>query len=170
MGKHGSRLALISSMHYYRSHYLLYCSKSTLHVPSMSSPTRTLARFARFSPRSQSILSSSRFPITRFNSSSAQTRASRSSHHTNFYRTHGRALFKSLTMAFLSYQIFYWIWTTLETETLKDEKNRTIKGLEEEVKLLSSGVGSHSGGKRLLDEQRAEDWWVSVWWGQQVFY
>lgn len=69
--------------------------------------------------------------------------------HTNFYRTHGRALFKSLTMAFLSYQIFYWAWITLEAETGRDEKRATIKSLEEEARLLGNGVGSH----RLLEEK-----------------
>ena len=77
---------------------------------------------------------------------------------TNFYRSHGRALFKSLTLAFLSYQIFYWAWITLETETMKDEKTRSIKGLEGEVRLLSEGRGSHvlgGGEKRLLDEEES---------------
>lgn len=46
-------------------------------------------------------------------------------------------------MAFLSYQVFYWSWTTLETETMKDEKTREIKSLREEVKLLTNGVNSH---------------------------
>lgn len=85
----------------------------------------------------------------------AQTGATRPSVHGTYYKTHGRALFKSLTLAFLSYQIFYWIWLTLEAEAYKDEKTRTIHGLEEEVRLLSSGQGSHvlEGKKRLLDEE-----------------
>lgn len=78
--------------------------------------------------------------------------------HPNFYRTHGRALFKCLTLAFLSYQVFYWSWVTLESETMKDQKRLEIKRLEEEVKLLGSGKGSHvlradkGDGKRLLEE------------------
>lgn len=37
----------------------------------------------------------------------------------------------------------------------KDEKNRTIHELEGEVRLLSSGQGTHvlEGKKRLLDEE-----------------
>jgi len=54
----------------------------------------------------------------------------------NFYRTHGRALFKALTLAFFSYQVVYWAWLTLETEELRDQKNREIKALEAEVRLL----------------------------------
>ncbi|EXJ96370.1 hypothetical protein A1O1_01496 [Capronia coronata CBS 617.96] len=54
----------------------------------------------------------------------------------NFYRTHGRALLKALTLAFLTYQIAYWAWLTLETEEIKDQKNREIKSLENEVRLL----------------------------------
>lgn len=72
--------------------------------------------------------------------------------HTNFYRSHGRALFKSLTLAFFSYQVFYWSWITLETETMKDEKNREIAGLESEVKLLGSGVGTH----RVINKEAEE--------------
>lgn len=84
----------------------------------------------------------------------AETRAAKPSVHGAYYKTHGRALAKSLTLAFLSYQIFYWIWLTLEAEAYKDEKTRTIHGLEEEVRLLSSGQGTHvlEGKKRLLDE------------------
>lgn len=55
---------------------------------------------------------------------------------TNFYRTHGRALFKALTLAFFSYQIIYWAWLTLETEEIKDQKNREIAALEDQVRLL----------------------------------
>ena len=55
---------------------------------------------------------------------------------TNFYRTHGRALFKALTLAFFSYQIIYWAWLTLETEEIKDQKTREIEGLEAQVRRL----------------------------------
>lgn len=54
----------------------------------------------------------------------------------NFYRSHGRALFKALTLAFFSYQIVYWGWLTLETEELKAHKDQEIKSLESEVRLL----------------------------------
>jgi len=72
---------------------------------------------------------------------------------TNFYKSHSRALFKSLTMAFLSYQIFYWAWLTFETEAMKDEKGAEIKALEGEVRLLGSGRGTHVlEQKRVLDD------------------
>lgn len=54
----------------------------------------------------------------------------------NVYRSHGRALFKALTLAFFSYQVVYWGWLILETEELKDHKDREIKALENEVRLL----------------------------------
>lgn len=54
----------------------------------------------------------------------------------NFYRSHGRALFKALTLAFLSYQIVYYVWLTLETEELKEHKDREIQTLETQVRLL----------------------------------
>jgi hypothetical protein len=81
---------------------------------------------------------------TRFHRTARPLTTSRSlqqSHHApeqpvNFYRSHGRALFKALTLAFLSYQIVYWAWLTLETEELKDHKDREIKALENEVRLL----------------------------------
>lgn len=56
--------------------------------------------------------------------------------HTSFYRTHGRALFKALTLAFFTYQVVYWAWLVLETEELKEHKSREIRGLEGEVRLL----------------------------------
>ena len=56
--------------------------------------------------------------------------------HTNFYRTHGRALFKALTLAFLSFQVFYWCWLTVEAEYEKNGKEKEINGLEGEVRLL----------------------------------
>ncbi|OAP62122.1 hypothetical protein AYL99_04325 [Fonsecaea erecta] len=61
----------------------------------------------------------------------------------NFYTTHGRAFFKAITLAFLTYQIAYWGWLTLETEYLKDQKNREIKSLEQEVRLLDEGRKAH---------------------------
>jgi hypothetical protein len=54
----------------------------------------------------------------------------------NFYRSHGRALFKALTLAFFSYQIVYWSWLTLETEELKAHRDQEIKSLETQVRLL----------------------------------
>jgi hypothetical protein len=63
--------------------------------------------------------------------------------HTDFYRTHGRALFKALTLAFFTYQVCYWAWLVLETEEIKDQKSREIKSLEGEVRLLDEGRNSH---------------------------
>lgn len=83
--------------------------------------------------------------------------------HRNFYKSHGRALFKVLTLSFFSYQCFYWLWILFETETEKDLKNREIKSLEGEVRLLEEGRNSHRvgssgtqvvGQKRLLEEDK----------------
>lgn len=43
----------------------------------------------------------------------------------------------------------------MEAEAYKDEKTRTIHGLEEEVRLLSNGQGTHvlEGKKRMLEEE-----------------
>jgi hypothetical protein len=86
----------------------------------------------------------------------------------NFYRTHGRAFFKTFTLAFLTYQILYWGWLTLEAEEEKDAKNAQIKSLEGEIRLLREGRGSHTApgsvteGRRILDEggdaDRDGDW------------
>lgn len=48
----------------------------------------------------------------------------------------------------------YWTWLTLETEEIRDRKNREIKGLEGEVRLLDEGRRSHlvegrKGGKEM---------------------
>ncbi|KAL6242343.1 hypothetical protein RBB50_010891 [Rhinocladiella similis] len=64
----------------------------------------------------------------------------------NFYSTHGRAFFKAMTLAFLTYQIAYWAWLTLETEEIKDQKNREIKTLEQEVRLLDESRKSQKSG------------------------
>lgn len=83
----------------------------------------------------------------------------------NFYRTHGRALFKALTLAFFTYQVLYWAWLSLETEEIRDAKKREIKGLEAEVRLLDEGRKSHGeamkkvvkgseSGERILEEGR----------------
>ncbi|KIW30187.1 uncharacterized protein PV07_05948 [Cladophialophora immunda] len=64
----------------------------------------------------------------------------------NFYSTHGRAFFKAITLAFLTYQIAYWAWLTVETEYLKDQKNREVKSLEQEVRLLDEGRKAHRPG------------------------
>ncbi|KAI1614344.1 hypothetical protein EDD37DRAFT_652918 [Exophiala viscosa] len=61
----------------------------------------------------------------------------------NFYKTHGRAFFKAITLAFLTYQIAYWAWLTLETEDIMDQKKREIKSLESEVRLLDDSRKSH---------------------------
>jgi hypothetical protein len=82
--------------------------------------------------------------------------------HRGFYQTHGRALFKALTLAFFTYQVVYWAWLTLETEDIKDKKNREIKSLEGELRLLDEGRKAHRpdaatkqapGGKVLLEEK-----------------
>lgn len=64
----------------------------------------------------------------------------------NFYKTHGRAFFKAITLSFLTYQIAYWAWLTLETEEIKDQKNREIKSLEREVRLLDDSRKGHRPG------------------------
>jgi len=66
----------------------------------------------------------------------------------SIYRTHGRALLKALTLAFLTYQVVYWTWLTLETEEIKDSKNREIRSLENEVRLLDEGRKSHRPSER----------------------
>ena len=72
--------------------------------------------------------------------------------HRNFYKTHGRALFKALTLAFLTYQVVYWAWLTLETEEIKDQTNREIKGLESEAKMLDEGRKSHLPGNPIREK------------------
>ncbi|KAF7514155.1 hypothetical protein GJ744_004480 [Endocarpon pusillum] len=85
--------------------------------------------------------------------------SSRSNPHRAYYQTHGRALFKCLTLAFLTYQVVYWTWLTLETEEIKDQKNREIKALEAEFRLLDEGRRSHlaegRGGKG-MEEGKAK--------------
>ena len=60
----------------------------------------------------------------------------------NFYRTHGRAFFKSFTLAFLTMQLVQWAWLVAETEEEKDARNAEIRKLEGEVRLLGEGRGS----------------------------
>jgi hypothetical protein len=64
----------------------------------------------------------------------------------NFYQVHGRAFAKVITLSFLTYQITYWTWLLLETEGIKDQKNREIKSLEQEVRLLEEGKKGHKPG------------------------
>ena len=64
----------------------------------------------------------------------------------SIYQTHGRAIFKAITLAFFSYQVVYWAWLILETEEIKDQKNREIKSLEQEVRLLDEGRKAHRPG------------------------
>lgn len=71
----------------------------------------------------------------------------------NFYRTHGRAFFKSFTLAFLTYQIIYWSWLTIEAEEIRDTKDAEIKSLENEVRLLDEGRRNHN---LLLEKRRRE--------------
>lgn len=66
----------------------------------------------------------------------------------NFYRTHGRALFKALTLAFLAYQVCYWGWLTLETEEIKRGVESEMANLEGEVRRLQEG----REGRRILEE------------------
>lgn len=61
--------------------------------------------------------------------------------HRAYYQTHGRALFKTLTLAFLTYQIVYWAWLTLETGEIRHQKEREIRGLEGEVRGLEGKRG-----------------------------
>ena len=68
----------------------------------------------------------------------------------SFYRTHGRAFFKTFTLAFLTYQIVYWFWLTIEAEEIRDAKDAEIKSLESEVRLLDEGRNDH----KLLREKR----------------
>lgn len=99
------------------------------------------------------------FTHTTIRTAAASDPPKRPSPHTSFYKTHGRALFKSLTLAFFSYQTFYWYWLLIESESEKDEKDVRIKALKEEVRLLANGVGSHtltSGGKRVLEEDEKD--------------
>ncbi len=71
----------------------------------------------------------------------------------SFYRTHGRAFFKSFTLAFLTYQILYWSWLTIEAEEIRDTKDAEIKSLENEVRLLDEGRQNHN---LLLEKSRRE--------------
>ncbi|EXJ65004.1 hypothetical protein A1O7_01343 [Cladophialophora yegresii CBS 114405] len=64
----------------------------------------------------------------------------------NFYQVHGRAFAKVVTLSFLTYQITYWTWLLLETEAIRDEKDREIKSLEQEVRLLDEGRKGHKPG------------------------
>jgi hypothetical protein len=64
--------------------------------------------------------------------------------HRAYYQTHGRAFLKCFALAFLTYQLVYWVWLFIESEDTKDRKQREIKGLEMEVKMLQGGRGSHS--------------------------
>lgn len=63
--------------------------------------------------------------------------------HYNFYRTHGRAFFKALTLAFLTMQLAHWSWLVLETEEERDTRNAQIRALEGEVRLLDEGRRTH---------------------------
>lgn len=68
----------------------------------------------------------------------------------SFYRTHGRALFKTLTLAFFTYQVLYWAWLTLETEEIKHGREVEIARLEAEVRGL---VEERKGENRILEEK-----------------
>ena len=68
---------------------------------------------------------------------------SQSNPHRAYYQTHGRALFKCLTLAFLTYQIVYWAWLTLETDEIKANKEEEIKGLEAQARMLQKEQFRH---------------------------
>lgn len=106
-----------------------------LRPPQVLTPLRIPTR--NFSPR----VSLRKSHQTRSSSSSAQPERP-----TNFYQLHGRALFKALTLAFLTYQIVYWAWLTLEADEIKDQKNHEIKSLEQEVRLLDESRRAHRPG------------------------
>ena len=116
--------------------------RSFIHVrPSLIHHKRYLRLPA---PRTNfSLPSSTKLFTTTSPALTSELYSSRSNPHRAYYQTHGRALFKCLTLAFLTYQVMYWTWLTLETEEIKDRKNREIKGLEGEVRLLDEGRRSH---------------------------
>lgn len=64
----------------------------------------------------------------------------------NFYRTHGRAFFKCITLAFLTFQFCHWAWLVVEAEEEKDVQDAQIRSLEGEVRLLDEGRKSHLPG------------------------
>ncbi|KIW72425.1 hypothetical protein PV04_00620 [Phialophora macrospora] len=89
-------------------------------------------------------------PLHRFSSTALRAQTQRSptqaERPVNFYQVHGRAFAKVITLSFLTYQITYWTWLLLETEAIKDQKNREIKSLEQEVRLLEEGRKGHKPG------------------------
>lgn len=100
-------------------------------------PPKNLTQFPKPTPRLRYFHTS---PRPQQSSPSPPTTPTRTpSAHTNFYRTHGRALFKALTLAFFTYQVCYWAWLVLETEDIKDQKSREVTRLEGEVRLLDEG-------------------------------
>ena len=66
-----------------------------------------------------------------------------SSPHYTFYAIYGRAIFKSLTLAFLTYQVLYWLWLTVETVNIMDAQKAEIRSLESEAKMLDEGRKAH---------------------------
>lgn len=108
-------------------------------------PLRPLLNPSRFIPLRPSLL-----PVRSFTTSlhRRQTQPSSSEPetqepHYNFYRTHGRAFFKALTLAFLTMQLAHWSWLVLETEEERDTRNAQIRALEGEVRLLDEGRRTH---------------------------
>ena len=73
--------------------------------------------------------------------------------HRNFYKTHGRAFFKVLTLAFLTYQLVYYVWLVLEAEDVQDQAGREIKGLEGEIRLLAENSDIHTAGRAGRDKE-----------------
>ena len=66
--------------------------------------------------------------------------------HKAYYQTHGRALFKCLTLAFLTYQTVYWSWLKLDAEEKKHFKELEIRSLENEVR---DALGRKGKGEKL---------------------
>ena len=108
---------------------------------------RTLRPLVQFRPSQGRVLSS---PLRSFRTTAPRAQpqfgSTQPERPVNFYRTHGRAFAKVLTLAFLTYQITYWTWLMLKTEEIRDQKNREIKSLEAEVRLLDEGRKSHKPG------------------------
>jgi hypothetical protein len=111
------------------------------HLPALNSrPTTRSIQLTQFTKQPPDCRCFHTSPIQHQNppASSAHppSRRSTPNPHTNFYRTHGRALLKALTLAFFTYQVVYWAWLVLETEEIKADKSREIEKLESEVRLL----------------------------------
>lgn len=111
------------------------------HLPALNSrPTPRSTQLTQFTKQPPNYRCFHTSPIQHQSPPASSThppsRRSTPNPHTNFYRTHGRALLKALTLAFFTYQVVYWAWLVLETEEIKADKSREIEKLESEVRLL----------------------------------